>query len=264
MTDLRGFLDNYSTTLNGVITAVATTITVTSATGLQAVLDDGADYITLTLDDGAGNVEIVYCTSISGSVLTVSRGEEGTTGFAFADASTVECRLSSAGVRESSGWRVVEVRDLASGAATVDFDLLEVGTYKIEIDNFVCQTSTADLEILQGTGGTPTFQTTTYYWSGTNETWSATASNRGNNQTEGAIVKNLTANTAERGMLELIIANPSISSKHAMAYRFTQQTREVTGTLVRDVTEVMTAIRFQMSTGNIQADTRFIVSIRAN
>jgi len=86
----RLIANNFSTTLNGAITDVATSMTLTSVTGFPAV--GGGDTCQVTLDDGAGNIEIVTATAIAGSVITITRAQEGTTGFAFADLDPVEIR----------------------------------------------------------------------------------------------------------------------------------------------------------------------------
>jgi len=87
----RLYANNFSTTLDGAITDVATTITLTSVTDFPAV--GSGDTCQLTIDDGS-NIEIVQVTAISGNDLTVVRGQEGTSGTAFADLDTVEIRLT--------------------------------------------------------------------------------------------------------------------------------------------------------------------------
>lgn len=86
----RLIANNFSTTLNGAITAIATSMTLTSVTGFPAV--GSGDTCQVTLDDGAGNIEIVTATAIAGSVITITRAQESTTGFAFADLDPVEIR----------------------------------------------------------------------------------------------------------------------------------------------------------------------------
>ena len=82
--------NNASTTLNGAITNSATSITVTSALSFPTITE-GETTFSVTLTDGS-NVEIVEVTAVSGEVLTVTRGQEGTLGFAFADLDTVALR----------------------------------------------------------------------------------------------------------------------------------------------------------------------------
>ncbi len=74
------FLNNYQTTLAAALTSTGTTMSVSSATGLPASLVSGQFIpMTLTPASSPGSAyEIVYVTAISGSNLTVTRGEEGT------------------------------------------------------------------------------------------------------------------------------------------------------------------------------------------
>lgn len=93
MADLKKHSNNISTTLNGSITNVQTTITVNDATGLPAI--SGSEYYALTIDDGT-NIEIVHVTDDASSpTLTVTRGQEGTSGTAFADADKVQLRVTA-------------------------------------------------------------------------------------------------------------------------------------------------------------------------
>jgi hypothetical protein len=93
MADLKLHANNYSSTLNGAITNVQTTITVTSAAGLPSIT--GSQYYALTIDDGT-NIEIVHVTDDTSSpTLTVTRGQEGTSGTAFADLTKVQLRVTA-------------------------------------------------------------------------------------------------------------------------------------------------------------------------
>ena len=86
------FANNAVTTLNGAITAIATTITTTDGSVFPS--PTGGDFFLATLSDGT-NIEIVKCTSRSTNDLTVVRAQEGTTGFAFADLDDIEMRLTA-------------------------------------------------------------------------------------------------------------------------------------------------------------------------
>ena len=74
------FLNNYQTTLGAALSSTATTMTVSSTTGLPSSLASGQFIpMTLTPASNPGSAyEIVYVTGISGSTLTVERGQEGT------------------------------------------------------------------------------------------------------------------------------------------------------------------------------------------
>lgn len=88
----RLYTNNFSTTLDGNITDAATSIDVVSATGLPAV--GGGDTCQLTIDDGT-NIEIVTCTAVSTNTLTVTRGQESTSGTAFSDGANIELRSTA-------------------------------------------------------------------------------------------------------------------------------------------------------------------------
>lgn len=100
MADFLLTKNNAFTTLNGAITDSGTSIVVTTAADLLLTgnVPFMATLITLdTLDDnpheGAGETyEIVKVTAVSGSTLTVTRAQEGTTGIAFADGDIIEHR----------------------------------------------------------------------------------------------------------------------------------------------------------------------------
>ena len=85
------FINNFNTVLASAITSTQTTITVTSSTGLPTLALD--QVIPLTLLDAATKTvyEIVYVTGISGTTLTVERGQEGTTANAYLAGDLVSC-----------------------------------------------------------------------------------------------------------------------------------------------------------------------------
>ena len=72
------FANDIVTTTAAAITSSASTITVASGTGNAMPAPDSTQWFVATLTDGT-NVEIVKVTNRSGDVLTVSRGQEGTT-----------------------------------------------------------------------------------------------------------------------------------------------------------------------------------------
>ena len=88
----RLYSNNFTTTLNGAITDVATSITLTSVTGFPAVGSGDTAQITLV---GGGNTEVVTATAIAGSVVTITRAQEGTSGVAFSDLDIVGLRVTT-------------------------------------------------------------------------------------------------------------------------------------------------------------------------
>tara|TARA_A100000171_G_scaffold53092_1_gene76744 strand:- start:19052 stop:19858 length:807 start_codon:yes stop_codon:yes gene_type:complete len=89
----RVHANNYSDSLNGAITNVATSITVNSATGLPAIGVGETYNLTITYGE---LIEIVTVTDDASSpTLTVTRGVEGTTGTAFVDGAIVELNVTA-------------------------------------------------------------------------------------------------------------------------------------------------------------------------
>ena len=87
------FANNAVTTLASGITAIATSMTVTSAVAFPTLT--GAQYFYCTLIDAATGliIEIVKVTAVTGSVFTIVRGQDGTTASAYLTGDKVELRL---------------------------------------------------------------------------------------------------------------------------------------------------------------------------
>lgn len=94
------FANNAQTTLASGITASDTTLSVNDASDFPTLAS--GDHCYLTLEDLSGNVEIVKATAISGSSITVARGQDGTTAQAFSQDDFVQLRLTAAGLNELS------------------------------------------------------------------------------------------------------------------------------------------------------------------
>lgn len=80
---------NFEQTLTNNITNVATSFDISDASLLPS---SPTGTIPLTIDDGT-NLEIVYYVSKSTNTITVTRGEEGTSGTAFNSGTPIECRF---------------------------------------------------------------------------------------------------------------------------------------------------------------------------
>ena len=78
------FTNNFDSTLDGGITAAATTININAGDGALLQSPTGGDYELLTINDGV-NIEIVQITTRSTDALTVIRAREGTTALVFPD-----------------------------------------------------------------------------------------------------------------------------------------------------------------------------------
>lgn len=94
------FANNANTTLASSLTAIATTMSVTSATKFPVLnpLAPVPEYFYCTLTDVATQtvIEIVKVTVTTGTTWTITRGQDGTTGTAFAAGDVVSLRLVKA------------------------------------------------------------------------------------------------------------------------------------------------------------------------
>ena len=88
------FVNNIATTISGGITNVATSITLLAGAGTQFPNPTAGDWFLVTLWDGASTYEVAKCTARTGDVLTVVRGQEGTSGSAFLTGSSIYCNLT--------------------------------------------------------------------------------------------------------------------------------------------------------------------------
>lgn len=263
---IRGLINNFSTTLVNSISNSATTFDLTSVTGIAAELVV-SDFVEMTIDDGT-NVEIIHVTGVSGSTVTAVRGQEGTAGTAFAADTTIECRLTRQTVLQVGEWRAVEVLVLGADQTNIDFivsDYPDVD-HKVQFCGVTIATDAQDLRFVQGTGGTPTYQTTTYYHSGNYMTYLAGSNNNpGNNASQLTLMptaSNSALNTLE-GTFEM--ANPSNAAiRHVCDWNFRQQSKKSHGAGVRDTTEAVTAFRFKMASGDFKAGSKFIRYIRTH
>lgn len=155
----RGYLNNFSTTVDESLSDSDTTITVADATGISTVLASYT-YIALTIDDGT-NVEIVHCTGVTSNDLTVVRGQEGTSGTAFASGTPIECRLTAYSILNKALWEVVDF-EIFSGTATSKTFAGLAGRYRLTI-NVSFDTDNDYLLLRVGTGGGPTIDTGNNY-----------------------------------------------------------------------------------------------------
>jgi hypothetical protein len=88
--------NNAAGTLASGITNSATSITLTATHGARFPTLGASDYFYGTLADASNNLEIVKVTARSGDVLTVVRGQDGTTGLAYSAGDRFELRPCNA------------------------------------------------------------------------------------------------------------------------------------------------------------------------
>lgn len=195
----RGYINNYSATLSAGIDSSTTSIPVVDGAPVATALATH-DYVALTLDDGT-SIEIVHATASASNVLTVQRGQEGTSGTAFVSGTTIEVRATAdsfnvanlTGVDFSAGapstddqlkfdaggnliaftpsggggggmWELVSTQTLASHAATILFDVPDSSAAYMIVFRGVACTVVRDvrLQIAYDVAGTPTYATTEY------------------------------------------------------------------------------------------------------
>jgi hypothetical protein len=89
------FSNNSSSTAAAPVAPADTTITVQTGQGVLFAHPSAGQILAVTLEDVSGNIEVVYCTGITGDVLTVTRAQESTTAQSFASGSRVEARLTA-------------------------------------------------------------------------------------------------------------------------------------------------------------------------
>lgn len=89
------FANKFSTTLSSGINNSVTSLSIASATGFPTI--SGGHHAYVTLDNGDGTtVEVVKVTGISGTTLTVTRAQDGTSAAAFSAGAKAEIRMTSA------------------------------------------------------------------------------------------------------------------------------------------------------------------------
>lgn len=92
------YTNNASTLLTAAINTSATTLSVTTGTGLLFPNPSSPDYFYVTVANSGGTLEIMKCTSRATDTLTVVRAQEGTTATAYSIGDKVELRVTAAGL----------------------------------------------------------------------------------------------------------------------------------------------------------------------
>lgn len=112
------YTNNAAGTLNTSITSIDTSITLGTGEGLAFPSPTAGDWFIATLFDNVSVVEIVKCTSRSGDVLTVVRGQEGTSAADFASGSTCTENVTE-GTLEAFVQRSGDTAAFATGTTAV-------------------------------------------------------------------------------------------------------------------------------------------------
>ena len=93
------FTNNAASTLASGITNAQTTLTVQAGAGAKFPNPSAPDVFYVTIDDNT-NVEVCQCTGRSTDVLTIVRGQDGTSGTAFSSGAKVELRIPAIVLKE--------------------------------------------------------------------------------------------------------------------------------------------------------------------
>lgn len=124
ITQDQRFTNNATTTVPSTISNVATSITVSTGTGALFPTLSGAQFFlativnTIALDPGFGQLEIVRVTARTGDVLTVVRGQDGTTAKSFPAGCVFELRPTAGGFNEVYNKMIATAAPLDSPALT--------------------------------------------------------------------------------------------------------------------------------------------------
>lgn len=122
------FTNNASSTLASSISASAVTITLASAGGSLFPALSGGDYFYATLVDSSSNMEIVKVTARSGDVLTVVRGQDGTTGQPFIGGDKFELRPTAAALTDIAFIGYDHIADTVGAHAATAISNTPAGT----------------------------------------------------------------------------------------------------------------------------------------
>lgn len=92
--------NNATSRLASSITASATSLSVSAGEGARFPTLTAGNWFPVTVIDSAGNIEVMRCTARSTDVLTVTRGQEGTTARAFTAGDRIELRMTAGALAE--------------------------------------------------------------------------------------------------------------------------------------------------------------------
>lgn len=127
MAKLIQYANNAYSTLSGAITNVATTITVQTGEGARFPSLSGSQYFYATLIDNSNNIEIVKVTARSTDTLTVTRGQDGTSGRAYSSGDRIELRVTAGGITDIiNTYPDNIVGALTNKTTPVDADVLHI------------------------------------------------------------------------------------------------------------------------------------------
>tara|TARA_B110000908_G_scaffold143981_1_gene173273 strand:+ start:140 stop:652 length:513 start_codon:yes stop_codon:yes gene_type:complete len=129
------YSNNARTTLAAAINSTVTTITVADASTFPTLAVGDEMYLTLAEPYGTAT-EIIKCTSVSGTTLTVVRGYEGTSALSWATDSKVQLRLTAGLLDKLLDAKIDDgqvLTDVPSGAVFTDTVYSHPGSHAISL-----------------------------------------------------------------------------------------------------------------------------------
>ena len=146
--------NNVVSSLRTELLSSSTTVILPVGHGVRFPSLGAGEYFYATIEDAAGNSEIVQATARATDTLTVVRGAEGTTPRTFAAGSTVEMRVTAASVLDaaSDAADAVDLTTFGVTASAAELNILDgvtASTAEINVLDGITAT-TAELNILDG------------------------------------------------------------------------------------------------------------------
>jgi len=270
------------------------TISQSGAQNGQVVVWRDSNWVAETVSGSSGSIGPTGSTGPTGATgatgttvpnaLTFSYGITGATSYDGSVAQTIKADTSTSGINlATQGYAdrgdvwVLLSTVTASNSATVDFTGLssDYDNYEVVIDNIVPSTNSTDFWVRVGIGGTPTYQTGSVYnyvlhfgyYNGTSVAGVAGAFSA--NQIAVATANNV-SNISSLNV-EVMIYDPSQTATHHVMDIKRRQVQTITNTSTVTIgdmtcayasTTAVTAIRFQMSSGDISTGTFKLYGIK--
>lgn len=262
-----------------------TTISQSGAQNGQVAVWRDSNWVAETVSGSSGSIGPTGSTGPTGATgatgttvpnaLTFSYGITGATSYDGSVAQTIKADTSTSGINlATQGYAdrgdvwVLLSTVTASNSATVDFTGLDSGSYVIYYTDVIPTTTSTTLNFRYGTGGTPTYQTSSYVYSisfNLNTGTSITTSN--STSASSFVLHGVTTGTGEGVSGVLTMLNPSGTSiYHPMTFTANDfnagNNYYFTGGGCWKSTTAVTAGRFYFSSGNISSGTFKIYKIK--
>lgn len=131
-TSLGLYTNNAITLLTSGLSAVATSVSVSTGTGALFPVPSGALIFLVTMIGSTGSPEIAKVTAVTGDTLTLVRGQEGTTARSFLSGDKLELRMTAG---NAANWElktnpadIASLTDVAKGTALIGHLAATTGT----------------------------------------------------------------------------------------------------------------------------------------